>query len=218
MVPRVIPGVHHFVLFPNWKRICLYNFVATTEAANEVIQKQDKKQRSEWWDKDCHLASKSKNDARRKWLQHKTRASSKWYHKKRNEANRICALKKTEWIIETIRQIEENHKKNKSKKFFSEIKKLKQQNTRPPFMCKDKNNTVITQTIQILDRWKDYFRAILNLDTDNPFSNHRVQPITSDNQTKLEIQPPSYNEVCSITNKLKSNKAGGTYNIIPELV
>ena len=98
------------------------------------------------------------------------------------------------------------------------LKNLKQQNIRPPLMCKDENSTVITQTNQILNRWKDYFRTILNLDTDNSFSNHRVQPVTSDNQTEVEIQPPSYNEVCSITNKLKSNKAGGTDNIIPELV
>jgi len=44
---------------------------AITEAANEVIQKQGKKQRNEWWDKDCHLAIRRKNDARRMWLQHK---------------------------------------------------------------------------------------------------------------------------------------------------
>jgi len=56
--------------------------------------------------------------------------------------------------------------KNESRKFFSEIKKLKQQNIRFPFICKDENNTVITQMNQILNRWKDYFRTILNLDTD----------------------------------------------------
>jgi len=192
-----------------WEQI----WMAITEAANEVIQKQDKKQRSEWWDKDCQLAIKRKNDTQRRWLLHKTRASSEWYHKKRNEANRMCALKKKEWINETIRQIEENHKKNGSRKFFSEIQNLKQQNIRFPFMCKDENNIVITQTNQILNRWKDYFRAILNLD-----SNHRIQPITSDNQTEVVIQPLSYIEVCLIINKLKSNKAGGTDNIIPELV
>ena len=130
----------------------------------------------------------------------------------------MSALKKKEWINETIRQIEEHHKKNEPRKFFSEIKKLKQQNIRPPFMCKDENSTVITQTNQILNRWKDYFRTILNLDTDNSVSNHRIQPITSDNQTVVEIHPPSYNEVCSIINKLKSNKAGDTDNVIPELV
>jgi len=42
-----------------WKQIRM----AITEEANEVIQKQDKKQRSEWWDKDCQLAIKRKNDA-----------------------------------------------------------------------------------------------------------------------------------------------------------
>ena len=40
----------------------------------------------------------------------------------------------------------------------------------------------------------------------------------SQNQTDVEISPPSYNEVCSIINKLKSNKAGGTDNILPELI
>jgi len=70
----------------------------------------------------------------------------------------------------------------------------------------------------ILNRWKDYFSTILNLDTDDSLSSHRMQLTTSDNQTDGEIPPPTYNEVCSIINKLKSNKAGGTDNIIPELV
>jgi len=54
---------------------------------------------------------------------------------------------KKEWITETIGQIEENHK-NESRKFFSEIKKLKQQNIRLLFMCKDENSIVITQMNQ----------------------------------------------------------------------
>ena len=107
--------------------------MAITEAANEEIQKQGKKQRSEWWDEDCQLAIRRKNEARRKWLQHRTRASSEWYHKKRNEAYRMCTSKKKEWINDTIRQIKENHKRKESKKFFSELKKLKQQNI--PVVC-----------------------------------------------------------------------------------
>jgi len=42
----------------------------------------------------------------------------------------MCALKKIEWINETISQIEENHKKKESRKFSSKIKKLKKQNIR----------------------------------------------------------------------------------------
>ena len=40
--------------------------MAVTEAPNEVIQKQGKKQRSEWWDEDCQLTIRRKNEARRK--------------------------------------------------------------------------------------------------------------------------------------------------------
>jgi hypothetical protein len=36
--------------------------------------------------------------------------------------------------------------------------------------------------------------------------------------TDVKTSPPSYNEVRSIINKLKSNKAGGTDNIISELI
>ena len=78
--------------------------VSITEAANEVIQTQSKKQRSEWWDEDCQSAIRRKHEARRKWLQHRTGASNEWYHKKRNEANRMCATKKKEWINNLIRQ------------------------------------------------------------------------------------------------------------------
>ena len=77
---------------------------------------------------------------------------------------------------------------------------------------------LITQTNKILNRWKDYFGTILNLDTDDSLSNHRTQLTLCDNQTDGEVPPPSHNEVCSIINKLKSNKAGGTDNIIPKLV
>jgi hypothetical protein len=62
---------------------------AITEAVYETIQTQCTKQKNEWWDNDCQLAIREKNEARRIWLQHRTRASNAWYHKKRNEANRM---------------------------------------------------------------------------------------------------------------------------------
>jgi len=131
-----------------------------------TIQKQSKKQKNEWWDKDCQLAIKEKNKARRIWLQHKTRASNAWYHKKRNEANRMCIKKKKEWLNNVIKKIEESNKKNESKKFFNEIKHLTWQNTRLPYMCKDDQNTILTQMGQILNRWKEYFCTLLNAETE----------------------------------------------------
>ena len=86
----------------------------------------------------------------------------------------MCATKEKEWINNLIRQIEENHKRNESRKFFNEIIQLRQQYTGLPYMCKDENNTVITHMDKILNRWKEYFCTILNLDTDELSSNHRT--------------------------------------------
>ena len=85
-------------------------------------------------------------------------------------------------------------------------------------MCKDENNIFITQMGQILNRWKDYFCTILNLDTDASLDKHRTQLTFTDNQWDVEILAPTYNEVCSITNKLKCNKVRDTDNITPELI
>jgi hypothetical protein len=98
-----------------WAFICdILQFYkrAITEAAYETIQTQSKKQKNEWWDNDCKLAIREKNEARRIWLQYRTRTCNAWYHKKRNEANRLCTRKKKEWLNNVIRSIEESNKKN----------------------------------------------------------------------------------------------------------
>ena len=59
-------------------------------------------------------------------------------------------------------------------------------------MCEDENNTVIILTNQILNRWKDYFSTICNLDTDDSLSNCRIRLTLCDNQEDGEVPPPSY--------------------------
>ena len=45
------------------------------DAAKEVIQTQGKSPRNEWWDEECRKIIQEKNEARKKWLQLKTRTS-----------------------------------------------------------------------------------------------------------------------------------------------
>jgi hypothetical protein len=105
-----------------------------------------------------------------------------------------------------------------NKKVFNEIKQLTWQNTRLPYMCKDDQNVVITQMSQILNRRKKYFYTLLNTKVEGLPDNQKIQPKHTDNQQGIGISAPSFNEACSIINKLKSGKAGGTDNIIPELM
>jgi len=59
-----------------------------------------------------------KNEARKKWLQLKTRISWNTYINKRKQANKICTQKKKKWLSNKIIQIEENHRRNDTKKNF----------------------------------------------------------------------------------------------------
>jgi hypothetical protein len=108
----------------------------------------------------------------------------------------VCIKK--ELINNIIKQIEENNKRNESRKYFTKIQKLKWQNTRLPYMCKDVNNIVISQMNQILTRWKEYFCTILKSDTEDSLSYHRIQSTAFDNQTDTEVLFSSYNEACLI--------------------
>jgi len=61
-----------------------------------------------------------KNEARKKYLQVKTRATREIYEAKRTEANKICREKKRIWINNKIRQTEKASNKNDAGNFFKE--------------------------------------------------------------------------------------------------
>jgi len=103
-----------------------------------------------------------KNKARKKWLQMMTRISWNKYINKRNQANKVCTQKKKKCLSNKITQIEENHRRNETKKFFEGLWNYKQQVTLS-IICKDAEDNVVFQPDLILERWKDYFCKILNI-------------------------------------------------------
>jgi len=186
---------------------------ATVDAARDVIQTHSTAPRNDWWDEECKKIIQEKNEARKKWLQLKTRIGWNTYINKRNQANKICTQKKKKWLSNKITQIEENHRRNEAKKFFEGIRNDKQQVTLPT-ICKDAEDNVISQPDLILERWKDYFSKILNIseaiDIQTIIREH------TNNQPQIPL--PSYNKICFIINNLKLKKAAGSDNIPPELL
>jgi hypothetical protein len=81
-------------------------------SVNEIIQTQNTSNRNECLDESCKLIMAQKNEARKKYLQAKTRASHEICVMKRAEANRVCRNKKRNWINNKIKHIEEASNKN----------------------------------------------------------------------------------------------------------
>jgi hypothetical protein len=184
------------------------------DAANDVIQTQGKTIRNEWWNNECRQHIKKKNKARFKWLQQNMRASHEAYKKLRMEANVLIRQKKKARINNKILQIEFNQKRNETRKFFQEIKTFKPQQSILPITRKDASGNTISQTEEVLAKWKEYFQNLLTIPTtlENP------QQMTGGSENQDEILPPTYNEICTIINKLKTNKAAGSDNITGELI
>jgi Ran GTPase-activating protein (RanGAP) involved in mRNA processing and transport len=64
-----------------------------------------------------------------------------------------------------ILQIEYNLKRNDTIKFFQEIKLFKPQQIILSTTCKDTRGNKISQTDDVLARWKEYFQNILSVPT-----------------------------------------------------
>ena len=95
--------------------------------------------------------------------------------------------------------------------FFQEIKTFKPQQTILPTTCRDTSGNIISQIDEVLARWKEYSQNFLSASVTPERQSERT-----DNHD--EIAPPTYNEICTIINKLKTNKAAGMDNIIGGLI
>ena len=133
----------------------------------------------------------------------------------RKEANKICKEKKKQWLNNRIKQVEEAHKLNDTRKFFKDIWTFQNNWSSPMFTCKDENGILKIDKQEILERWKQYFADLMK--TDKKIENQGQEEHTSENE--IEIEPPTYKEVSDIIKKkLKENKAPGTNNIPAELI
>jgi hypothetical protein len=86
-----------------------------------------------------------KNEARKKGLQLKTRTSWNTYFDV-GEGGDCIQKKGKKRLNNKITQIEENHRRNETKKFFEGIRNYKQQVTLPT-ICKDAKDNVISNQI-----------------------------------------------------------------------
>jgi len=88
------------------------------ESANEKIGEERKERNQDWYDEECQIAMKEKNDARKKRLNKETRKNSEEYEEKRKIATKLCRRKKTEICYKKIEEIKGSNIKKNVRKFY----------------------------------------------------------------------------------------------------
>ena len=128
------------------------------EAASEFKLPKDAKNTNHWWDDECKRAVQEKNEARRKCLMRRTRINMDNYQQKRAKASRICRRKKKEWLGNKIKEINEINRNRDSRKFYKDVRNLSNQPPAMILVCKDKDDNILSERKQILERWQQYFK------------------------------------------------------------
>ncbi|GFR75769.1 endonuclease-reverse transcriptase [Elysia marginata] len=168
-----------------------------TEASKHLKTKQQKKQK--WLSDEALQKMQERRMAKSKGLHHED------YKKKVREVKQIIRRDKKKYTEDKCEQIENNFsKKNRSRDAYNIIKNLTKTFQPKSIVIKDENGNVLTESGQILDRWKRY--------SENMFANTSEPKQTAvDNKeryTDTELEPLR-SEVEWATNSLKDRKSPG---------
>ncbi|XP_055379626.1 uncharacterized protein LOC129610878 [Condylostylus longicornis] len=140
---------------------------AIIQATEDVIGEKQHRRNEDWFDADCERAIKEKNDARVAWMQRKTRAAQNEYNSKRKIASKICRRKKRESIRNRFIQIQNDFNEKETKRFYKKCKQERRAFQPKLTNIKNKNGIMLSEEMEILNRWEEYFKDMLNPNDDD---------------------------------------------------
>ena len=104
---------------------------------------------------------KQKNDARKKCLNKETRKNREEYEEKRKIATKLRRRKKREMWNKKIEEKKGANIKKNVRKFYKEVKETSKEYQQQNIIYKDEKGKILTETKDILLRWRQYFQLLL---------------------------------------------------------
>ena len=119
-----------------------------------------------------------------------------------------------------LENMELMQKQHDCRKFYKEINVARKQFKPRVHICRNEDGSLISNELEILDRWVRHFNKLLNGRKDNECVTFTT---TSSNQllkgkTQDTIDVPTIEEIETALKKLQNNKVPGTDNILAELL
>jgi hypothetical protein len=141
-----------------WEQ-CRKVFIAPSE---EILGMKEVKRNEGWYNKECKDATNKKNEAYKRMTQRCiTRASVEKYRQLRREEKRIHRYYKRQFENNLVEEIEYFRLQNESRKLYQCVHHIGQAFIPRSNMCKDTNVTILTNREQVLGRWVEHFKTLL---------------------------------------------------------
>lgn len=189
------------------------------ETAKEVcgISKGKGEKRTAWWTNDIKEEVKKKKKEWKKYLTHKTPQQYEKYKKQRIKVKEIVAAAKEKSWIDFGNKMEEDSTGNQ--KLFYKVLKTLRTNKQPTqeIYIKNKNQEILTNKKDIMERWREYFKELLGHQKQNKEENTNETEI--ENQRGEEkTEEIKMEELINVIKKLKNGKTPGNDKITTEMI
>jgi hypothetical protein len=186
----------------------------------ETLRVTKGKSKNHWFDNECRDAIKNRKAARVKMIQNPSTSNLQEYAEFRARSNRIIRQKKRASEKNALNDIE-SYKKD-PKMFFEKCKSIKEGFKSRTYLMTNYDGNLISDPKLIIDKFQTYFEILLNNNSDDETNNIDGSGEPAEDQIYVTAEPevpePSLEEIKSIVESLKNNKAPGEDNINPELL
>jgi hypothetical protein len=182
-----------------------------TETAESIIQFTQSSKKNKWFNERCKQGIQDRNNARIKAIQVPTPDNIIEIEIKRKEVSRL--IRKEKRMLEKAKIEEIERYKYNPREFFKRCKTIKAGFIPPILSLIDENGALIYGPEIIVNKFKDYFKELLNKIPDNDNNDKETRAYYTIDQ---EVLAPSLDETKVAIHTLKNKKALGEDRINSE--
>ena len=189
------------------------NFIKTINKANKLLPL--KKINREPWISDNSLKLREiKNDILKTYTNNKNNENRKKLKKITKKIRKSYKKDKSIYFENIIKEIQEANERNDTSSMFKTMRSITGDFNKKPLQFKDKKGNLTANTSEILEIWKDYFKNLLNVETQVQMDDIEIA------ETELPIitTPFTEKELDNVLKYLKTKKAPGIDGIRNEVL
>jgi hypothetical protein len=165
-----------------------------------------------WFDDECSKLIDQQKQSKLQWLQNSSQINGDNLKNLRCETSRTFRNKKREYLKSKINELETNNKNKNIRDLYRGKNEFKKGYQPGINIIKDENGNLLTDSQNVLNRWKNFFNQVLNV--------HEVHDVRQMEIHKAEplVPEPNLVKVDIAIGKLKRYKSLGTNQISAELM
>jgi Reverse transcriptase (RNA-dependent DNA polymerase)/Endonuclease-reverse transcriptase len=209
-IQEVIPRdeTHVNAIDDEWRDFHLKVTQITTELLGKKTIGGERKKSTPYWTQELKEAVHAKNRAFRSWMKHRTVESRTEYVQKRNVVNSQRRVAKEECWVKLGKDLEEDVQGNK-KLLYNLAKSYRKGNDDSGSTVKDKDGNLLSDQVDIEQRWKQYFESLLNVQDNITAATETEEETANAMPDVIDENDISIAEVKKAVEHMQNHKAPG---------